>query len=232
MKLLKILGLVVLAILAIYLFIYLSFLNQIRSYAKFWEESNRNDQNFEFLYVALGDSTAQGIGASKPENGYVWQVAKRIEEKTGKRVKTINLSKSGATTDEVLNIQLPSMSAYQPDLVTVVIGGNDMGSPEGIKKYKQNITEIAQKLPKGKSFISDSPYLHGRDSYLPSMESVGAVVEISKLYNAGHIKLYQATKDNHWNWGNYAWDYFHPNDLGYKVWTMAVWEAMVFGLEE
>ncbi|MGJ7440359.1 SGNH/GDSL hydrolase family protein [Aquipuribacter sp. MA13-6] len=48
------------------------------------------------LYVALGDSTAQGVGASRPDRGYVGLLAQRLRERTGTAVQVINLSSSGA----------------------------------------------------------------------------------------------------------------------------------------
>src|SRR5215212_8776807 len=42
-------------------------------------------------YVALGDSLAQGIGASRPDRGYVGLLAERVERATGRRVEVVNL---------------------------------------------------------------------------------------------------------------------------------------------
>ena len=51
----------------------------------------------DLVYVALGDSAAQGIGASTSDNGYVGLVADRLRERTGNPVLGVNLSRSGAT---------------------------------------------------------------------------------------------------------------------------------------
>ena len=48
------------------------------------------------LYVALGDSAAQGVGASRPELGYVGLLAQRMREQTGRPVQVVNLSRSAA----------------------------------------------------------------------------------------------------------------------------------------
>jgi hypothetical protein len=43
---------------------------------RYWEESNERARSAEGpLWVALGDSTAQGIGASTPDRGYVGQLS-------------------------------------------------------------------------------------------------------------------------------------------------------------
>jgi len=67
------------------------------------------------LYVALGDSSAQGIGASRPERGYVGLVAQHVRESTGQPVLVINLSRSGARIDDVLDRQLPALRGLRPD---------------------------------------------------------------------------------------------------------------------
>ena len=50
-------------------------------------------------YVAIGDSAAQGIGASRPDRSYVGVLADDIHAATGRSVRVINLSISGATVD-------------------------------------------------------------------------------------------------------------------------------------
>ena len=69
------------------------------------------------VYVALGDSTAQGIGASRPERGSVGLVAQRLRVATGRPVQVINLSVSGARVRDVVGDQLPKLAGLAPDIV-------------------------------------------------------------------------------------------------------------------
>ncbi len=70
---------------------------QVGRYRDFWLHQNKTAVVKDHLvYVALGDSTAQGIGATQPQKGYVGLVARGIESKYHQKVTTINLSKSGA----------------------------------------------------------------------------------------------------------------------------------------
>lgn len=59
----------------------------VGSYQKFWQK--KATEVGEITYLALGDSAAQGIGASSPMRGYVGAVARRIEAQTGKRVRVV-----------------------------------------------------------------------------------------------------------------------------------------------
>ncbi|HEX5797987.1 MAG TPA: hypothetical protein VFX79_01410 [Candidatus Saccharimonadales bacterium] len=81
---------------------------QLARYQKYWTSSNLEDINkHDFVYVALGDSAAQGIGASTPLKGYVGLIAEELQKGREKDVKVINLSKSGAKIADVLQAQLP-----------------------------------------------------------------------------------------------------------------------------
>ena len=77
------------------------------------------------LWVVLGDSTAQGLGAPGPEGGYVGQVLAGLRQRTGQPWRVLNLSASGALTRDVIRDQLSRLPA-EPDLVTCGIGVNDI----------------------------------------------------------------------------------------------------------
>src|SRR5215468_5202219 len=53
-------------------------------FARHWQDNN--DQVLALdgpLWVVLGDSTAQGLGASRPDGGYVGQVLADLRQRTG-----------------------------------------------------------------------------------------------------------------------------------------------------
>src|ERR1700751_2881409 len=77
------------------------------------------------LWVVLGDSTAQGLGALSPDGGYVGQVLSELRLRTGQPWRVLNLSTSGALIRDVLGNQLSQLPAT-PDLVTCGIGANDI----------------------------------------------------------------------------------------------------------
>jgi lysophospholipase L1-like esterase len=79
-------------------------------------------------YVALGDSYSSGVGAPGQSgsclvgtNGYPAQWAAKYDPKT-----YVNAACSGAVTTDVINNQVSSLSSGT-DLVTITIGGNDVG---------------------------------------------------------------------------------------------------------
>src|SRR5260370_15886356 len=54
------------------------------------------------LWVVLGDSTAQGLGAPSPEGGYVGQVLAELRRATGLPWRLLNLSTSCPLIRDVL----------------------------------------------------------------------------------------------------------------------------------
>ena len=96
----------------------------VSTYKAFW--LNKAKQEGELTYLALGDSAAQGIGATSPMRGYVGLLAKRLEAATGKKVRVINLSTTGAKINDVIQDQIPKINTIKADFVTLEIGANDV----------------------------------------------------------------------------------------------------------
>jgi len=98
----------------------------------------------DLLYVALGDSTAAGIGA-RSGGGYPERLVSRLRpDHPG--LKLLNLGQSGATTADVLESQLPRARRTRPRLVTVGIGINDVGLQLPDDAFALNLEEIVVPL--------------------------------------------------------------------------------------
>ena len=96
------------------------------AFAPHWRAHNDRVLDAEGpLWVVLGDSTAQGLGAPSPDGGYVGQVLAELRQRTGLPWRVLNLSVSGSLTRDVLHGQLPQLPA-EPALVTCGIGINDI----------------------------------------------------------------------------------------------------------
>lgn len=83
-------------------------------------------------YVALGDSLAAGVGASR---GYVDRYADRLRADTGARVRVTNLGVSGQTSSQLLRVLRDDASARRAiggaEVITFNIGINDLGRARG-----------------------------------------------------------------------------------------------------
>lgn len=180
----------------------------------------------ELLYVAIGDSAAQGIGASEPNRGYVGILADHVRLATGRTVRVVNLSVSGATVDLAVRDQLPRLVRLTPDIVTVAIGANDIAlwDPE---VFTAGIRELFAALP-AHALVADLPCFH-----FPHNERKVAVANrIVRAVAAEHgltvVPLHETTKQQGLRGiaTQFANDMFHPNDRGYRVWAEAFLPAL------
>lgn len=181
-------------------------------------------------YVALGDSAAQGVGASSPETGYVPVVADAVAALTGRDVALYNLSVSGAKATDVLADQLPRLAdlGFAPDLLTLGIGGNDVVDRRiSVQDFLDTMAEVLAELPPG-SFVADPPGF-----LIPPFEARSDAMAVGVrplIRDAGHhlVALHRATRSaGHLGWvRNVAADAFHPNDRGYAGWAGAFIEAV------
>jgi len=193
----------------------------LSSYATYWKQP----QTGSFTYVTLGDSAAQGIGASKPENGYVGLIAKQLKQETGKKVRVVNLSVSGAKIDDVINKQLPQLKDYKPDVVTIEIGGNDVAGKYNSADFNKRFTKLASLLPKD-TYVGNIPYFGGRIKHNPQAIDANKHIAIATKNNdLNLVDLQKITKERD-SLRNYASDFFHPSNRGYQNWSDAYWEAI------
>ncbi len=194
--------------------------------ATYWAEPRGGTGGL--LYVALGDSAAQGIGAGRPDLGYVGLLADRLRARTGQPVEVINLSRSGARIGDVVENQLPALAALgrTPDLVTVAIGGNDVPMYEA-DPFADSVGQLVDALPAG-TYVADVPYwMHGR---WEDDAQAAAVVMTAATRERGlrPVPLHEAQRRAGWSamLTQFAADWFHPNDRGYRLWADAFWREI------
>src|ERR1700687_4316669 len=91
---------------------------------------------------------SQGIGASRYDCGWVSQL-QLLLDRAGRAYRVLNLSVYGAHVDDVLARQLPAMRGLdaEPDLVTVLIGSNDMVSRKHRRDLLSNYGKLLEQLP-------------------------------------------------------------------------------------
>jgi len=195
-------------------------LNETLPIHSLWWRTHAKEKG-DLLYVAIGDSAAQGIGASTPDRGYVGILADHIRLATGRTVRVINLSVSGATVELAVRDQLPRFTKLKPDFVTVAIGANDIAHWDATT-FESGIRTIFATLPP-RALVADLPCFH-----LPHNERKVAVAnQIVRDVAAEHgltvVPLHATTKREGWRsvFTHVARDMFHPNDRGYRIWAEA-----------
>lgn len=75
-------------------------------------------------FAVLGDSAASGVGdsdANGVNKGWAYYLTQSFRDP----IVYANLSRPGAKSLEVLEVQLPSALLFKPDIAAVIVGGND-----------------------------------------------------------------------------------------------------------
>jgi lysophospholipase L1-like esterase len=187
----------------------------------YWEESNERARHADGpLWVALGDSTAQGIGASTPDRGYVGQLLGRLRERESPGWRVVNLSVTGARLTDLVRVQLPRLDAAAPaDLVTCAAGANDLVR-FGFPRARQALHALISGLPPG-AVVATCPQglISNRTHELNRIiraEAPAAGLRVADVW---------AHTGPPWS-GKYAGDDFHPNDTGYADWCAAFADAI------
>lgn len=191
----------------------------VKGNKKYWDErASTPPQSGDFVYVALGDSVAQGIGASRPENGYVGLIEKYLSAATGRSVQVINVSTTGATCDDVIRDQLPKIKELRPDLVTLDVGSNDVNKrlPEGT--FVENFATILDALPGAKTIVADLPTFE-RGPKQSTLLRLNTEIHREVAAHQAHLApIYERTSTTIHDWMTYGADFFHPSNKGHRNW--------------
>ncbi|MET0820350.1 MAG: SGNH/GDSL hydrolase family protein [Aeromicrobium sp.] len=189
---------------------------QVEPYARAWERHNRVAlASTGPLWVVLGDSMAQGVGASAYDRGWAGQLAQELRQH-----RLVNLSVYGGRVGDVVERQIPAMRSIgvEPDLVTVVIGSNDLISRRLRPLLPQALDAMLSQLPSG-SIVGTQP--GGRPA------SVEFNRRLDETAAAGRIRIAEFRDPRMRSWrGRLSPDHFHPNDAGYAGMAEIVGEAV------
>lgn len=189
-------------------------------FAEGWRRSNEAPADPAApLWVVLGDSTAQGIGATSLGTGYVGQVQAWLSERDGTPWRVLNISRSGAVAADVLSEQLPRLADLPPPaLLSCAIGANDLLRRSA--RLLDDLVAIASQLPAGALLANLPRGLHERRARVVN----GHLVEVTAAHGLRLVDLWSTTGPP-WR-GKFAADQFHPNDVGYRHWAAAFVAAL------
>jgi lysophospholipase L1-like esterase len=185
-------------------------LQQVVDYAQDWIDANKAALTQDYpLWVVLGDSMSQGVGATAYDKGWVRLLRDQFA-KEGKPYRIINLSVSGARVEDVLQIQLPAMRklGIQPALVTALVGSNNLINKRYRKTLVKGFGQMLDELPNGAvigSLAQRSPQALAVNALLRQQAPLRhfKIADMTTTFN-GPVR------------NRVSSDFFHPNDLGYS----------------
>lgn len=195
---------------------------QVAVFARAWEAANDTAlRSTGPLWVVLGDSTAQGIGAPAYDQGYVGQLRTALDEHSSTPWRVLNLSRSGARAADVVATQLPRLDALAtpPQLVTCAVGANDMFRTP-LPELSATLREIIRRLPDG-ALIATVPQGLRANRAVAANDVIRAEAPAAGLIVAD-VWAHTAPP---WH-GKLGADGFHPGIIGYADWARAFAEAL------
>jgi len=190
-------------------------------------------------YVALGDSTVEGVGASGPDLNYVSRLHARLRARYP-NARVTNLGVGGATSADVLARQLDRAIKRRPDLVTLSIGPNDITRGIPVARYEQNLDVVLGRLRRETAALIVVNLLPDlavtpRFAHGPHADVVGgqtvlfneALARKAREHGVEIVDLYLPSRDEvPRHTALLGKDGYHPSDAGYARWAELMWEGI------
>lgn len=203
------------------------------------KELPMNNNNIgETIYVSLGDSLTAGAGATNYEETYPYIVATKMSD-AGDNIVLKNFSTSGYKTQDLIDVWLDKAIAAKPDVVTVLIGVNDIHNHIGKNQFEKNYKYILDRLTKETNatiHLINIPYIGSRSVIVPPLdyyfetetdEYNKIIKKLATQYNVKYIDLKTPTKELFKTDGpHYSVDSFHPSAYGYKLWANLIYDSI------
>lgn len=190
------------------------------------------------VYVSLGDSLTAGVGADKYQNSYPYLVAQQLE-KTGNKVILKNLSTPGITSAQLITNYLNQAIATKPNIVTILIGTNDLHNWVSNQTFKANYDLILKRLSQettAKIYVISVPFIGSDTILLPPYDSYFTIKtkaynilikQLAAKYQVRYIDIATPTQSLFACDGvQYSADSFHPSSYGYKIWSDIIYDSL------
>ena len=197
------------------------------------------DRSAAVTYVALGDSTVEGVGASSPELNYVSRIHARLRG-VYPAARLTNLGVGGATSADVLLRQLTRAIELRPYLVTISIGPNDITGRVPVKTYEKNLETILGRLTRETTAVVVANLIpdlavtprfnRSRERDAVAAHTVrfnDALARRARAHGVQLVDLYAASqREVPLRPELIGSDGYHPSDAGYARWAELLWEGV------
>lgn len=193
-----------------------------------------------FKYVALGDSLTYGVGTNNYAESYPYLVAENIAQKNNNQVLTLyNYSWPGDKSSDLIKKFLDYAVSEQPNVITILIGVNDIHNQVSSSVFKANYDLILSRLTSetnAKIYLISIPYIGSDKLILPpynfyfnyKTEQFNKIIyDLAGKYEVNYLDLYSPTVSLFKKSGDhYSADLFHPSAIGYALWGQIIYDSI------
>lgn len=189
-------------------------------------------------YVAMGDSLTAGVGTDNYEKSFPFLIAKNFAA-SGNDIVLKDRALPGMKTVDLKGDLLEQTIKDQPNVVTVLIGVNDIHGNISKSEFKSNYEEILSRLTKetkAKIFVVNIPFIGGTNLLkfpynfyfdYQTKQFNEVVKNLAENYNVKYIDLYSQTVGAFKKEGDhYSTDSFHPSEKGYAQWAKIIYDGI------
>ena len=192
-------------------------------------------------YLALGDSYTIGTGASSKARNYPSILAARLTVATGRKVGLTNPAVNGFTTVDLIANELDYVDRLKPQLVSILIGVNDLVQGRTAEQYRTSLVRIYDKvaglgLARGRVVAISIPNW----SEVPAAKNFGDKAALRGLTDTFNAIAQDEAEKRGFLWiditpvstsamGSPSWissDQLHPGDAQYAAWADIIWKAV------
>jgi lysophospholipase L1-like esterase len=186
-------------------------------------------------YLALGDSYTIGTGASDDSRSWPSIIAERLQ------AELTNPAVNGFTTLDLIRDELPYLQRVRPDLVSVLIGVNDLVQGRTPDQYRKSLQAIydrvaALNLPEGRAVAVSIPSW----SFVPAAADFGGSDRVNRMTGIFNEVAREEATARRFDWiditeasrsgiGSPGWiasDRLHPGDAQYAAWAEVIWKEL------
>ena len=186
-------------------------------------------------YVALGDSYTIGTSVAERER---WPNQLVVEVP---RLDLIaNLGVNGFTSRDVIEVELPRLDALHPELITVLVGVNDVVQGVSAATYRENVVRILDDAidlvgPARLLVVTTPDYTvtpSGSDFGDPAQQSAGIrqnngiVTELARALGVTVVDIYDISLRAEDDRTLVANDGLHPSGAQYALWVNRIAPAV------
>ena len=168
-------------------------------------------------------------------------MGKRLAERTGRKVDVTNPAVNGFTTLDLIDQELSYVRRLKPDLVTILIGVNDLVRERETGQYRASLVTIydavaALELAPGRVLAISIPNW----SVVPAARQYGDPEQIRGLTDTFNDIALEEAGARGFTWvditaasisglGTAGWissDDLHPGDSQYAAWAEMIWHSV------
>lgn len=196
------------------------------------------DANDSLVYVAIGDSLTSGVGVDSYEQSYPYRLGQMLAE--GKTNVTLHtFAVPGARTVNALGAALDAAIQIRPDIVTVLLGTNDVHGNIPKKTFEANYDAMLARLTTETDatvYVVAIPYIGAPDLIAQPYRLYfdvrtrafnDVLKQLAATYGATYVHLYrETTRAERGTADYYAADLFHPSNVGYALWADILYESI------